>query len=102
MRRPRDGAGAFFRGEFVRHDTTNHSKDEYVRRDGEITTNTIESYFSVLKRGMRGTYQRCSEKHLHRYLAEFDFSHDNRTALDVNDTEGAHQLAKGISGKHLT
>ena len=58
------------------HDTVNHqARDEYVRREGEtiITTNTIESYFSVFKRGMRGTYQHCAEKHLHRYLAEFDF-----------------------------
>lgn len=93
-----------FGGEFARHDTTDHSKDEYVRRDGDtvITTNTIESYFSVFKRGMRGTYQHCSEKHLHRYLAEFDFRHNNRTALGVDDAERANQLAKGITGKRLT
>ncbi|WFU80943.1 IS1595 family transposase [Bradyrhizobium sp. CIAT3101] len=90
--------------EFSRHDTVNHQEDEYVRRDGEtvITTNTIESYFSVFKRGMGGTYQHCAEKHLHRYLAEFDFRHNNRTALGVNDTERADQLAKGIVGKRLT
>ena len=68
----------------------------------DITTNTIESYFSVFKRGMLGTYQHCSEKHLHRYLAEFDFRHNNRTALGVNDTERATELAKGIVGKRLT
>lgn len=90
--------------EFSRHDTVNHQEDEYVRRDGEtvITTNTIESYFSVFKRGMGGTYQHCAEKHLHRYLAEFDFRHNNRTALGVNDAERADQLAKGIVGKRLT
>ena len=55
-----------------------------------ITTNTIESYFSVFKRGMRGTYQHCSEKHLHRYLAEFDFRHNNRVALGVDDADRAN------------
>jgi transposase-like protein len=90
--------------EFSRHDTVNHQEDEYVRREGDtvITTNTIESYFSVFKRGMRGTYQHCSEKHLHRYLAEFDFRHNNRIALGVNDTDRASELAKGIYGKRLT
>jgi transposase-like protein len=90
--------------DFSRHDTVDHSKDEYARRDGEtvITTNTIESYFSVFKRGMRGTYQHCAEKHLHRYLAEFDFRHNNRIALGVNDTDRANELAKNIVGKRLT
>src|SRR5712672_2913094 len=105
--------------EFSRHDTVNHQEDQYVRywneateekrADGKpvvettvITTNTIESYFSVFKRGMLGTYQHCSEKHLHRYLAEFDFRHNNRTALGVNDGERANELAKGIVGKRLT
>lgn len=58
--------------------------------------NTIESYFSVFKCGMLGTYQHCSEKHLHRYLAEFDFRHNNRTALGVTDGARATELAKGI------
>jgi hypothetical protein len=53
---------------------------------GDVTANTIESYFSVFKRGMRGTYQHCSEKHLHCYLAEFDFRYNNRIALGVDDT----------------
>jgi transposase-like protein len=99
--------------DFARHETVDHSKDEYVRHpnvvhfpDGKpdpiVTTNTVESYFSVFKRGMRGTYQHCSEKHLHRYLAEFDFRHNNRAALGVNDVERAGQLAKGIVGKRLT
>ncbi len=105
--------------EFSAHGVVNHGEDEYVRywneetgekrADGKpvvkttvITTNTIESYFSVFKRGMLGTYQHCSEKHLHRYLAEFDFRHNNRIALGVNDTDRADQLAKGIVGKRLT
>jgi transposase-like protein len=95
---------------FASHDTVDHSKDEYVRveytstgeRAKTITTNTVESYFSVFKRGMRGTYQHCSEKHLHRYLAEFDFRHNNRVALGIDDTQRAENLAKGIVGKRLT
>lgn len=90
--------------EFASHDTVDHSKDEYVRMDGDkmITTNTVEGYFSVFKRGMRGVYQHCAEKHLHRYLAEFDFRYNNRIALGVNDGERAALLAKGIVGKRLT
>jgi ISXO2-like transposase domain len=67
-----------------------------------VTTNTIESYFSVFKRGMRGTYQHRAEKHLHRYLAEFDFHYNNRIALGVDDGNRADELAKGIVGKRLT
>jgi hypothetical protein len=86
----------------------NHEEDGETRADGKpvvktvITTDTIESYLSVFKLGMLGTYQHCSEKDLHRYLAEFDFRHNNRTALGVNDTERATELAKGIVGKRLT
>jgi ISXO2 transposase-like protein len=86
--------------DFAAHETVNHSAKEYAR--GDVTTNTIESYFSVFKRGMRRTYQHCSEKHLHRYLAEFDFRYNNRIALGVDDTNRAVQLAKGIVGKRLT
>jgi len=105
--------------EFAAHETITHSKNQYVRylnrvtdklgTDGKpivettvITTNTMESYFSVFKRGMRGVYQHCSEKHLHRYLAEFDFRYNNRIALGVDDKDRADQLAKGIVGKRLT
>ena len=77
-----------------------HTAKEYVR--GDVHTNTIESYFSVFKRGMRGVYQHCGEKHLHRYLAEFDFRYNNRSALGVNDADRADELAKGIVGKRLT
>lgn len=82
------------------HEKVKHSAGEYVR--GDVHTNTIENYFSVFKRGMRGVYQHCAEKHLHRYLAEFDFRYNNRIALGVNDGERAAQLAKGIVGKRLT
>ena len=58
------------------HDTVTHSKGEYVR--GDVHTNTVEGYFSIFKRGMKGVYQHCSEKHLHRYLSEFDFRYSNR------------------------
>lgn len=86
--------------QFAAHETVNHGAKEYAR--GDVTTNTVESYFSVFKRGMRGTYQHCAEKHLHRYLAEFDFRHNNRIALGVNDTMRAETLAQGIVGKRLT
>ena len=86
--------------EFAAHETVNHTAKEYVR--GDVTTNTVEAYFSRFKRGMRGIYQHCSEKHLHRYLAEFDFRHNNRIALGVTDRERAENLAQGIVGKRLT
>lgn len=85
--------------EFASHGAVNHSADEYVR--GQISTNTVEAFYSVFKRGMKGVYQHCSEKHLHRYLSEFDFRHSNRVALGVNDTERADTALKGIVGKRL-
>lgn len=86
--------------EFAAHETVNHADYEYAR--GDVTTNTVESYFSLFKRGMRGVYQHCSEKHLHRYLAEFDFRYNSRTALGYNDLMRAEELAAGIKGKRLT
>jgi len=80
----------------LEHDTVNHSRKEYAR--GEVHTNNIESYFSVFKRGMRGTYQHCREKHLHRYLAEFDFRHNARQALGVDDQGRAMLTLKGVTG----
>ena len=76
-----------------------HSKGEYGR--GEITTNTVEGYFSIFKRGMKGVYQHCSEKHLHRYLAEFDFRYSNRVKLGVDDIERAELALSGAKGKRL-
>src|SRR6195256_5988001 len=86
--------------EFISHETVDHSKEEYVR--GDVTTNTVEGYYSIFKRGMKGIYQHCSEKHLHRYLAEFDFRYSNRSALGVEDAERVSRIAAGITGKRLT
>lgn len=85
---------------FTDHFTVNHSKYEYAR--GPVTTNTVEGYFSIFKRGMKGVYQHCSEAHLHRYLAEFDFRYSNRAALEVSDTIRAQKALLGIQGKRLT
>jgi transposase-like protein len=85
---------------FSEHGAVEHSKEEYVR--GDIHTNTVEGYYSIFKRGMKGVYQHCSEKHLHRYLAEFDFRYSNRVAVGVNDQERAERALKGIAGKRLT
>jgi len=86
--------------EFASHGTVNHGAGEYGR--GEIHTNTIEGFFSILKRGLRGVYQHCSEQHLHRYLAEYDFRYSHRSGLGVSDAERALQALKGIEGKRLT
>lgn len=86
--------------EFAAHETVKHSAGEYVR--GDVHTNTVENYFSVFKRGMRGIYQHCGEKHLHRYLAEFDFRYNTRTGLGFTDGERAALAMKGIEGKRLT
>jgi transposase-like protein len=83
-----------------KHEMVNHEANEYVR--GDVHTNTLEGYFSVFKRGMKGVYQHCKEKHLHRYLAEFDFRYNAREALGVNDEMRAGRALKGISGKRLT
>ena len=91
-------------GEYAKHRTTNHAKGEYARREGDVVvhSNTIESVFSVFKRGMIGVYQHCGEAHLHRYLAEFDFRFNRRTALKITDTERHDQLLAMIEGKRLT
>jgi transposase-like protein len=105
--------------EGLTHDTVNHSKDQYarywnevtdkVRDDGKphvetttITTNTVEGYYSIFKRGMKGVYQHCAEKHLHRYLSEFDFRYSNRIALGIDDGARADLAVKGAAGKRLT
>lgn len=86
--------------DFAGHDFVRHAVDEYVR--GNIHTNTIEGFFSIFKRGMRGIYQHCDKKHLHRYMAEFDFRYSNRVALEVTDTMRADIALLGVSGKRLT
>jgi transposase-like protein len=89
---------------FASHGTVTHSKDEYVRREGDriITTNAVEGFFSILKRGIYGVYQHVSEAHLHRYLAEFDFRYSHREKLGVNDTARASRALQGAKGRRLT
>ena len=86
--------------EFDAHKTVNHSHNEYVK--GSVHTNTVENLWSVFKRGMRGVYQHCGEAHLHRYLAEFAFRHNNRSALKISDRERTNKIMEGIEGKRLT
>jgi transposase-like protein len=88
-----------FRDEYLGHGRVNHAVGEYGR--GRIHTNTVEGYFSIFKRGMKGVYQFCSEKHLHRYLAEFDFRYSNRIALGCDDRQRADRLLSGVVGKRL-
>jgi transposase-like protein len=87
--------------QFATHNAVTHSKKEYVR-DEYIHSNTVENYYSIFKRGMKGVYQHCKEKHLQRYLAEFDFRYSNRIALGINDTARANIAMQGIVGKRLT
>ena len=82
------------------HEMVNHYADEYVR--GDVYTNTLEGYFSIFKRGMKGVYQHCGEQHLHRYLAEFDFRYNQRVALGVNDSARTTKALLGARGKRLT
>jgi len=91
---------------FDKHGVVDHSRKEYAYTDRlsgiSIGINSAEGFYSVFKRGMKGVYQHCKEKHLHRYVAEFDFRHSNRSALGVEDMERAEKLAAGITGKRLT
>lgn len=86
--------------QFKSHQSVNHSADEYVR--GDVHTNTVEGFFSLLKRGLVGTYHHVSEAHLQRYCREFDFRYNHRAALGVNDVERTKAALKGIGGKRLT
>jgi transposase-like protein len=85
---------------FAAHETVQHSTGEYVRDD--VHTNTAEGYFSIFKRGMRGVYQHCKEKHLHRYLSEYDFRYNHRVALGFNDGDRTALAVKNAAGKRLT
>jgi len=85
---------------FEKHESVNHSIGEYVR--GDVHTNTIEGYFSIMKRGITGTYHHVSQQHLKRYLAEFDFRYNERSALGVEDAERMAKSIPGIVGKRLT
>lgn len=85
---------------YAEHLTVNHRQDEYVR--GEASTNTVEGFFSIFKRGMNGVYQHCDSQHLHRYLAEFDFRYNHRVKLGVDDLQRTDNALRGIGGKRLT
>lgn len=88
---------------FAAHGTTNHSAGQYVDEEiPTIHTNTIEGYFSIFKRGMKGVYQHCAKRHLNRYLAEFDFRYNNRIALGCNDSDRQAAALKGAIGKRLS
>ncbi|MHB1100894.1 MAG: IS1595 family transposase [Burkholderiales bacterium] len=97
-----DTAGGYLHvgKEFARHEMVDHGKDEYVR--GDAYSNTVEGYFSVLKRGIVGTFHHVSEKHLHRYLVEFDFRYSHRSAMGVEDQQRALRALIGAKGKRLT
>jgi transposase-like protein len=86
--------------EFASHETVNHSAEEYAR--GDVTTNTVEASFSLLKRGLIGTFHHVGEQHLQRYVTEFDFRWNHRTALGVSDTQRTAAMLKAIGGKRLT
>lgn len=88
---------------FAAHGFTTHGKGEYVSRENPmIHTNSVEGFYSIFKRGMRGVYQHCASRHLHRYVAEFDFRYSNRVALGVDDTARAAKAIAGVVGKRLT
>src|SRR3984885_14255472 len=86
--------------EFAEHGRVDHGQYEWKR--GDWHTNTVEGYYSIFKRGMKGVYQHCKEKHLHRYLAEFDFRYSNRVRLGIKDIDRGDRTLKGIVGKRLT
>lgn len=97
------GQYRYLRDHFAEHGFTKHGQGEYVSKDDpSIHTNTIEAFFSVFKRGMRGVYQHCGHNHLNRYLAEFDFRYNNRMALGVDDFERGLRLLLGVKGRRLT
>jgi hypothetical protein len=85
---------------FASHEAVSHTMGEYVR--GEAHTNTVEGYYSILKRGITGVYHHVSQEHLKRYLAEFDFRYNERIALGVDDTERTRRAIKGGDGRRLT
>jgi hypothetical protein len=95
-----DGAQHYkFRG-FKAHESVDHSKFEWARRD--VHTNTLEGFFSIFKRGIIGVYQHVDTRHFNRYLAEFDFRQNYREKLGINDTQRADIALQGMKGKRLT
>ncbi len=95
-----DELRAYGRMDHENHDTVNHSRVEFVR--DVVHTNTVEGFFSLLKRGINGTFHHVSKGHLHRYCAEFEFRYNNRSALGVNDGQRAATLLRSAEGKRLT
>jgi transposase-like protein len=85
--------------EFAEHGVVAHGAGEYVR--GDAHTNTLEGFYSIFKRGMKGIYQHCGKQHLHRYVAEFEFRYNNRTGNGINDPERAKIALSGAVGKRL-
>jgi transposase-like protein len=86
--------------EFTAHETVTHSKGEYAR--GDVHVNSAEGFFGIFKRGMRGIYQHCAEKHLHRYLAEYEFRYNYRVRLGFSDMDRTIAAMRGAEGKRLT
>src|ERR1700722_15897628 len=91
---------AQLREDFTAHAAVDHHREEYAYTDrksgARVHTNTVEGFYSVFKRGMFGTYQHCAEKHLHRYLAEFDFRYTHREKLGADDAKRAHRALLGV------
>jgi transposase-like protein len=87
--------------EFAAHSSVDHAAGEYVRM-GFHHSNTVENYFSILKRGVTGTFHHVSEQHLARYLAEFDFRYSNRSGMGIDDTMRTDELLRQVGGKRLT
>ena len=88
---------------FRAHGYTKHGEGEYVSRDNRfVHSNTVEGFFSIFKRGMKGIYQHCGHNHLHRYVTEFDFRYNNRKANGIEDEQRAEILLRGVIGKRLT
>lgn len=94
------GQYAHLNRHFAGHDFVRHGAGEYGR--DKVHTNTVEGFYSVFKRGMKGVYQHCAEKHLHRYVAEFDFRYNNRVKLGVDDAARTEAALRGAMGKRLT
>ena len=86
--------------EFLSRGAVDHSRKEYAR--GSVHSNTVEGFFGIFKRGMKGIYQHCGKQHLHRYLAEFDFRYSNRVGLGIDDELRTNEALRGIEGKRLT
>lgn len=87
--------------EFGSHETVNHSRGEYVSKSGH-TTNNVENFFGVFKRGFKGTYSHCEDQHLQRYLNEFEFRYTNRSGVGIDDTERTAKALANIGSKRLT